>query len=427
MKERTVTCLLLAAFLLGSHPLAAQEDAGMKPLIADSVRSAWHAALADDDSARVLCTWSLRSNAGAHIQGAMLRARQRDGLAVRSLTRPAPGCEDVHPAVTLLPGNGGTAGDGGLVLVAWQRGCVAGALEGQHVYAARHDAELRPVDEELLLSDAVGLAPAAGRRTTGDAVMLWQDYRNGGADIYAQRFDRTGDADAAAVMLNDDASRALQGPPRLAADCRDEFLALWPDNREDNMWKFVASEFDGTHAGDNLLVDSAQRKAMTMLVSAVALPGDSALFAWKDYREGHSNVYLRRADLRGGALSPAVRLNDDTTDRWQRQPVLDSDGGGNVVACWEDYRHSLRNQKGDIYMQVFARGGSRIGANRRVNDDTARVARKMPRIAMLRDGSYLVVWHQGNEGNFELYGQWFRYPAERIGRNFCISCSANNR
>lgn len=411
--------MLLVALLLLSRPLAAQEDAGMKPLIADSVRAAWHAALTDDDSARVLCTWSLRTNTGAHIEGVMLRTGQRSGLVMRAITDPGPECEDTHPAAVLLA-NGG-------VLVGWQRGCASGVRKGQRVYAAHFDADLRAVDESLLLSDAVGLAPAAGRRTDGDALLVWQDYRNGGADIYAQRFDRIGNATGEAVMLNDDASRALQGPPHAAADCRDDFLLLWPDNREDNMWKFMATSFDCTHAGRNLLVDSAQRKAMTMLVSAVVMPGDSALFAWKDYREGHSNVYLRHADLAGGTLSPAVRLNDDTTDRWQRQPVLDSDGRGNVVACWEDYRSSLRNQKGDIFMQVFARDGSRIGGNRRVNDDTVRVARKMPRIAMLRDGTYLVVWHQGDEGNFELRGQWFRYPADRIGRNFRISCIEDTR
>ena len=411
--------MLLAAILLLFRTLAAQEDAGPPPLIADSARAAWHVSLADDDSARALCTWSMRTQAGAHIQGVMLRAGQWEGFSVRPLTHPAGDCEDTHPAVVLLT-------DGG-VLAGWQRGCADGERQGQHVMAAVFDADLRPVDEARPLSDAVGLAPAAGRRANGDAVILWQDYRNGGADIYAQHFDRSGRAAGIAVMLNDDASRALQGPPRVAADCRNDFLALWPDNREDHMWKFMAAMFDGTEPGKNLLVDSAQRKAMTMLVSSTAMPGDSALFAWKDYREGHSNVYLRRADLRRGTLSPAVRLNDDMTDRWQRQPVLDSDGSGNVVACWEDYRHSLHNQKGDIYLQAFARDGSRVGANRRVNEDTTRVARKMPRIAMLRDGSYLVVWHQGDAGNFELFGQWFRYPAERIGRNFRISCNAKRR
>lgn len=193
------------------------------------------------------------------------------------------------------------------------------------------------------------------------------------------------------------------------------------------MWKFYTAAFDGVTAGRNLLVDSAQRKAMTTLPSAVILPHDSALFAWKDYREGHSNIYFRHADLRAGSFSSAQRLNDDTGDRWQRLVVLDSDDAGNVVACWEDYRNTLHNQKGDIYLQPLARDGSFIGRNVRVNDDTVRISRKMPQIAMLRDGTYLVVWHQGHEGGFELRGQWFRYPAERIGRNFCITCSEDVR
>jgi hypothetical protein len=71
---------------------------------------------------------------------------------------------------------------------------------------------------------------------------------------------------------------------------------------------------------------------------------------------------------------------------------------------------------------VFARDGTRIGANLRVNDRDDRITRKRPAIAMDDDGWYLVIWHQGEEGAFNLAGQWFHYPSEREGENFCLTC-----
>ncbi|MDT8325593.1 MAG: hypothetical protein RRA94_15875, partial [Bacteroidota bacterium] len=214
----------------------------------------------------------------------------------------------------------------------------------------------------------------------------------------------------------------LQGPPRVAADNGPRALVVWPDNRGDGLWKFYAALTDGTAPAVNLLVDSAQRKAMTTLAAALALPPDSALFAWKDYREGHSNIYLRSADLRAETLSTAQRLNDDSTDRWQRLVVLDGDGGERVVACWEDHRNTENNQKGDIYMQRLRRDGSRVGSNQKVNDRDDRIPRKMPKLAMLADGTLLVIWHQGNAGSFDLQGQWFAADGDRAGASFCITC-----
>ncbi|MCB2204723.1 hypothetical protein KQI65_08235 [bacterium] len=408
------TSVLMVVLLLGYvGTLRAQEDTQEMTrtvMYADSVHNAWHAVLADDDADRVFCVWSLRTSDSTRILGTMLHPFQREALHAVPLST-GKSCEQLRPAAAFLGGGG--------IIVAWQETC------GTHsaIRMRLLDAQGRPAGGSIAVSDPCcnAVMPAAGSSGNG-AVLTWQDYRNGAVDVYAQRIDAEGQRMGHALMVNDDSSRAMQGAPRVAADNGAHPLLIWPDNRVDGAWKFYAAVLQGDGVGTNLLVDSAQRKAMTTLPAALALPPDSALFAWKDYREGHSNIYLRSADLGSSSLSAATRLNDDSTDRWQRLVVLDSDGGERVVACWEDHRNTERNQKGDIYLQWLTRDGRSVGANQKVNTRDDRIPRKMPKVAMLRDGTLLVVWHQGDEGRFDLMGQWYAPSGSKAGEPFCITC-----
>ena len=381
----------------------------------DSTRNAWHASLAGSGHGRYFCAWTERRPSSARIRGAFLSRGQRSGFRAIDVGRPPAGAEDERPAVVFLTDS--------TVLVCWQR-----RDEGRHVLRACTVALSGACGEEADVSDAGGgcMMPAAGRSGDGGVLLAWQDYRNGNADVYARRFDAQGRPLGASFPVSDDSGTAMQGAPRIAADNRDRFLLFWPDNREDGAWKFYYRRIGAADERD-VLIDSAQRKAMTTQISGVCLGSDSAMFAWKDYREGHSNIYIRRADLRSGMLSSARRINDDTGDRWQRLAVIDADARGGTVVCWEDYRNTEINQRGDIYLQAFAPDGSPLGGNMRVNDRDDRIARKMPQLVMDGDGEYLVVWHQGEDGRFHLAGQWLRYPERRSGANFCLTCDDTSK
>lgn len=380
----------------------------------DGKRDAWHAALAGNGSGMYFCAWTERTTDGASIRGCFLARAQRSGFHMIEASIPPAGAEDERPAVVFL--------DDSTVLLAWQR-----RENGKHFLRARVVSRSGSLGPEQSVSDddAGTMTPAAGRTADGEVLLAWQDYRNGNADIYARRFDREGRPKAHSELLNDDGATAMQGSPQMAAGNGEGPLVFWPDNREDGAWKFYYQRV-GVPQAHNVLIDSAQRKAMTTLISGVMLSGDSALFTWKDYREGHSNIYRRLADLRTGLLSPAERVNDDRGERWQRLAVVGADGHGRTVICWEDYRHTEINQRGDIYAQVYDAAGLAHGMNLRINDREDRIARKMPKVFMDDDGWYLVLWHQGEEGHFHLSGQWLRYPDIREGANFCLTCDPSN-
>jgi hypothetical protein len=404
-------CLLLISLLPCLAQLSIAQDGADRVLAGKNARSSWHAAADEIDASLYCIVWAERGNGTSRIRAVLLRQGQREGIRDFDISQPFPGFEDVKPAVTFL--NSDTA------IVAWQRGG-----DGRQRVLYRligRNGELL-ADEKLISDvDADAMLPAL-RRTPDGALAVWQDFRNGNLDIYARAISAGAIAEGHAYMLNDDGGRALQGQPKLSSGNSAEVLAVWSDNRGDGKWKFYFQLWSDGPVGPNVLLDSAQRKNMTTLASVARMSRDTAVFVWKDYREGHSNIYRRVADIGRGTLTPARRVNDDSGERWQRLPVIDGDGNGNMVMCWEDYRNTETNQQGDTYMQVFSRDGTLRGANQRVNDREDRIARKAPVIVMDSTGTYLILWHQGDEGEFHLVGQWFRYPDERLGENFCLTC-----
>jgi hypothetical protein len=409
MERASLFCISML-FILGCAGTAADSSDIHGHAWLDNTRNTRHASLTGNDNGLWFCTWTERTQSGARVRGAFLERGQRQEIHMVDVSRPAEGTQDERSSAAFLTDS--------TVLVAWQRSGNGGSTVKASVL--HRDGSVTAAFD---VSDesAPGMMPAAGRNAAGEIAVAWQDYRNGDVDIYAQRFDAMARPVGANVRINDDNSQAMQGQPHIAADNGATVLLIWPDNRDDGAWKFYYQRF-GFPEARNVLIDSAQRKAMTTVISGVCLGIDSAVFAWKDYREGHSNIYLRRADLGSGTLSSAERINDDTGERWQRLASIDGNGKGNVVCCWEDYRNTEINQRGDIYLQVFARDGARIGVNLKVNDREDRITCKMPIIVMDVDGWSLVIWHQGEEGAFNLSGQWMRYPAEREGANFCLTC-----
>jgi hypothetical protein len=385
----------------------------------DAVKQTWDTwhATADENGAGVHCiVWAQRGDGTSKIRAMLLQQGQRDGMRSFDVSEPPPGFEDVKPAVTFL--NPDTA------IIAWQRG---GGKQQRVLYRLIGRTGVTLSDEAVISDvDADAMLPALRRAGSG-ALSVWQDFRNGNLDVYGRIINALGLPDGPAYMLNDDSDRALQGQPKLSSGRADDALVVWSDNRDDGKWKFFYQHWDAAPVGGNVLLDSAQRKNMTTLASSAWMSQDTAVFVWKDYREGHSNIYRRIADVVRGTLTPAQRINDDTGDRWQRLPVIAGDGRGNMVMCWEDYRNTETNQQGDTYMQVFYRDGSLRGGNQRVNDRDDRIPRKAPVIVMAVDGVYLILWHQGEDGSFDLVGQWLRYPDERLGENFCLTCGETRR
>ncbi len=407
-----MTHLLIAVcFAVGSSLLHAQSTSGITHLQYDQIRNSYNATVNDDGRDRFAVAWSERDSKGGRIYSALLDRFQRVDPVVFAVSEPPTGCTDVRPSITHL------SGDAWLII--WQRIC-----SGRQWILGRV-IENGNAKEEFTINDTTlskyAATPFTRKNEEGEVLIVWQENRGSNTDVFAALFNRE-NGTMEAQRVNDDEGKWMQGSPVLSSGGRENLLVFWTDNRVDGYWKLYSRLWNDGPVGMNVLVDSAQRKAMTIVPSCYMKSADTAVFTWKDYREGHSNIYSRTADIPCSDFSPARRINDDKGKRWQRLAVIDGDARGNYVICWEDYRNTEINQRGDTYLQPFLCSSAVEGKNVRVNDRSDRIARKIPQIAMNRRGDYLVLWHQGERGQFIIMGQWFQFPAERVGDNFCVSC-----
>jgi len=171
-------------------------------------------------------------------------------------------------------------------------------------------------DDFLVNDDTTGgwhYWPAVTMNSGGDFVICWVDGRNDDGDIYAQRYNSSGDTLGAIFRVNDDVGGSYQYSPSLAMDADGDFV-----------------------------------------------------ICWQDYRNYDSDIYAQRYNSLGYTLGGNFRVNDDVGESYQFHPSLAMDADGNFVICWMDER----NGDYDIYAQRYNNSGDTLRTNFNVNDDS---------------------------------------------------------
>ena len=181
--------------------------------------------------------------------------------------------------------------------------------------------------------------------------LVWQDLRNDGGDIYAQKLDAKGHR-------------------------------LWPHDRRIN-----SDDGSATQASPTAVVD------MT----------GNLFVVWVDDRTGNNDIYAQSVSPQGEALwVEDIRIHDETGTAEQGAPMLTTHGSGLAVVAWHDNREGDYN----VYLQqVDARGARLWATDRRVNQDTSLAAQTYPAVSAAADGTILIGWLDQRIGNGDLYLQ----------------------
>ncbi len=202
-----------------------------------------------------------------------------------------------------------------------------------------------------------GIFPQLITLGSGDALVVWQDYRNGQYDIYAQRIDGDGNtqwtANGVVICNAEDDQKA----PQLTAD--------------------------GT---------------------------GGALIAWEsEQASGYYDIYARRVDSAGNAQWTANGVVICNAGNNQQSPELTSDGAGGAVIVWPDYRFS----EYDIYAQrIDGSGNIQWTANGAVICDEQENQRSSQ---LIFDGNgEIIIWQDGREGTWSIYAQKIIRPKPQI-------------
>ncbi|MBI5806643.1 Ig-like domain-containing protein [candidate division TA06 bacterium] len=288
------------------------------------------------------------------------------------------------------------------------------------IYARRFDAAGTPIGGDFLVSDdASGFDqyyPSVAANDSG-FVIAWYDYRNGNADIYAQRYDASGAALGSNFLVNDDVSGSDQYYSSVALS-DSGFIITWDDYRTGGSWNIYAQRYNtnGDTLGGNFLVNDGGSD--NPWCPSVAANESGYMIAWYDYRSGNADIYAQLYNPNGDSVGGNFLVNDDGTSydqyTWGASNVAANDSG--FVITWYDYRSG---SYWNTYAQRYDPAGLALGGNFIVNDTTS-IYCYDPSVAA-NDSGFAVVWYDNRynpSGNYDIFCQRYDAAGSALGANF---------
>jgi type II secretory pathway pseudopilin PulG len=138
-------------------------------------------------------------------------------------------------------------------------------------------------------------------------VIAWTDDRNGNLDIYAQKFNSSGNKIwTSDLLLNKESPLANQHSPAIVIS-QDNFLfTAWTDDRNGNL-DIYAQKFNssGTPIWTNDLLISSASSSAKQHAPSIAIDTSGAIFiSWTDERLGNQDIYATKIDTDGNMLWP---------------------------------------------------------------------------------------------------------------------------
>jgi len=294
-------------------------------------------------------------------------------------------------------------------------------VDDGNIYAQRYDASGNPQGANFLVNDDVGSTdqyyPSVALDDAGNFVVCWQDSRNGDNDIYAQRYDASGIPQGANFLVNDDVGTSLQDYPSVALDNAGNFVVCWQDKRNGNH-DIYAQQYDasGIPQGANFLVNDDAGTSHQYSPSVALDNAGNFVVCWGDRRNVNRDIYAQQYDASGIPHGANFRVNDDVGTDAQYYPSVAMNDAGYFVVCWWDMRNGI-----DIYAQRYDAPGHPQGVNFLVNDDVGTGAQYYPSVALDNAGNFVVCWEDARNGDYDTYAQ--RYDASGIpqGANFRVN------
>ena len=208
---------------------------------------------------------------------------------------------------------------------------------------------------------------AAAGDGAGGVVLAWADARSGAADIYAQRLNAAGTAQWASGGVAVCTAAGDQLEPKLVADGLGAAILVWEDYRTGTADLYgqhiISSSGSGLWGSNGLPLCSATGDQFRCTVAADGAGG--VVLAWEDNRSGtNSDIYSQRVSAGGTPLWTANGVALCTQTDAQSQARIVSDGAGGSIVVWEDSR-------GVVHTDIYGQRTSGAGVNQWTSNGVA--------------------------------------------------------
>lgn len=307
------------------------------------------------------------------------------------------------------------------------------------------------------LDDQVKPAAAYNSRDH-ESLIVWEDWRDGNANIYGQRYDRDGLAIGENFLISTDTDNDLD--PSIAYSLQENrYLVAWESgNHRYLRYRLVTAQgsFPDYVRGYDSQIDNTIHDPVVEYISDTAdnsfiiaytqnvLPGDSKIAARRlfpngscqdmvltgnekaqypdlAYNAADNHIYLAYTnntlghadDIWQRIIEPDGTLVDDAyvvseTDAQTHPSVAWNADDNQYLVAWYDYRNSGVDGA-DIYAQRIASDGAHVGSNFKVSTITGVSNQQYPQVIYAEDlDSYRLVWQDDRTGNYDIRGNWVK-------------------
>jgi len=243
--------------------------------------------------------------------------------------------------------------------------------------------------------------------SAGNLYFVWQDYRSASdSKIYWQKYNIDGD-----VQWPDEDIRISSANNQVLPDIKisssSNFAYIaWNDNSNGNQDGFLEKR----STSDGGLAWSGSKKIDTAANSADQTDVQLALYnrgleiisaVWQDNRDGNLDIYLQNYDENKNQLwTNEVKVNRNSDNSDQSEPVISLDSQGNNYLVWTDERNGSQ----DIYAAKYDSAGQAVWASDvKINSGSGGSARYSPVIAIDKNDFLYIAWADERNGNSDIY------------------------
>ena len=235
--------------------------------------------------------------------------------------------------------------------------------------------------------------PTIDISANGNSFIAWADERNDlWGDIYCQRYDDSFNPLGSNFMVNDYADSSCQENPTMGIDSSGNFVIAWEDWRNSYNGYYdcdiYAQRYDvsGNPLGSNLRVNDDDGSSGQYEPTVGVDVNGNFVIAWEDWRNDYpGDIYAQHYNVSGNPLGSNFRVNDDDGSSGQYEPTVGVDVNGNFVIAWIDERSNYP----DIYAQLYYNNGIPIDSNFIITTCGEYGDQKNPSTAMFNGNIYM--------------------------------------
>ena len=225
-----------------------------------------------------------------------------------------------------------------------------------------------------------------------------------GKGIYAQRYNAAGVAQGAEFRVNT-TTAGDQKAASVAMDSNGDFVVTWTSSTQDpdGSAGIYAQRYNasGVAQGAEFRVNVTTTLAQDQSAVAMDASGNFTV-AWKDASSAaNADIFARRYDAAGTALSSEFRVNTDTTNN-QDKATIAMNGSGAFVIAWKS-KNPLDGSGTGVFAQRYDSAGVAQGGEILVNT-TFSGNQDKPSAAMTADGRFVIAWVSGNDQDGDMNG-----------------------